>query len=354
MKYFLNLFLILFIQINAFAQHPAEAIKLVEQGVVLHDKGLYNEAIAKYKEALDQDKDNINALCEIAYTYRAMKNFTESNSYAKRAIEVHLDDEFISHAFTTLGSNYDDMKDTTNALKAFRQGIHYFPKNSELNFNFGITLSGMNESYWPEAEHAFITCNEVNPNYASAYNALGRLQFMQERRIPGLMVMGRFMILEDLAPRREKGYDLIMRALTYGVNKTGRKSISINLTLPDTTEASKTKPNNFDQVEMILTIGSAIGGGKNSSFETLQIGFQNLCNALQEGQAEGTGYYWETYAKFYIEMKQKDYLDTFCQIIYLSANDKKSKKWFKKNENKVREFYTWYFSYNWPTDLNLD
>jgi len=348
MKLFFPFLISLLLSNSVFAQNQAEAVKMVEAGVALHDKGQFNEAIAKYKEALELDKDNINALCEIAYTYRAMKNFNESNTYAKRAIEVHLDDEFISHAFTTLGSNYDDMKDTTNALKAFRQGIHYFPKNSELNFNFGITLTGMNESYWPEAERAFLTCNEVNPNYSSAYNALGRLQFMQERRIPGLMVMGRFMLLEDINARREKGYDLIIRALTHGVNKSGKNGIGITINMPDTSEAHAAEPNNFDNAELLITLSAALNSSKKKNdYAVLQNGMSTLCSALEEGQAKGTGYYWETYAKFYIEMKQKDYLDTFCQILYISANDKKSKKWFKKNQSKVEEFYRWYFSFDW-------
>ena len=349
MKSYLVLFSILLSSVLAFAQHPEEAIEKVKEGVSLHDKGLFDEAVVKYKEALDLDKDNVNALCEIAYTYRTMKNYNESNTYAKRAIETHLDNEFISHAFTTLGSNYDDVKDTTNALKAFRQGLHYFPKNSELNFNFGITLTGMDPHYWPEAEKAFITCTQVNPNYSSPYNALGRLQLMQERRVPAILVLGRFMIIEDPGVRRDKAYDLLLKAYTYGFEKSGKKSeLVININLPDTTEEAKNRPNNFDQVEMILTIGSAIASSnKKSDLETLKTSILNLCNALEEGQATGPGYYWEKYAPFYIELKNKNFVDTYAELVYISANDKKSKKWFKKNEGKVREFYNWYFSYTW-------
>ena len=349
MKYVVLIACSFLLSISSFAQHPDEAIQKVKEGVSLHDKGLFDQAIAKYKEALELDKDNINALCEIAYSYRALKKYNESNSYAKRAIETHLDNEFISHAFTTLGSNYDDVKDTTNALKAFRQGLHYFPDNSELNFNFGITLTGMDPHYWPEAEQAFIKCTQVNPNYPSPYNALGRLQFMQEKRITGILVLGRFMILEDPGARRDKAYDILFKAFTYGYEKTGKKTeLVINLNLPDTTEEAKNRPNNFDQVEMILTIGSAIASSnKKSDLETLKTSILNLCNALEEGKATGTGYYWEKYAPFYIELKNKNFVDTYAELVYISANDKKSKKWFKKNESKVREFYNWYFSYGW-------
>lgn len=347
MKRYICLFLLVGLLHSAFAQQPEEALTKVQEGVALHDKGLYQDAISKYNEALSLDKNNMNALCELAYTYRTLKNFPESNKYAKTAIDLYLDKEEIAHAFTTLGSNYDEMKDTTNSLKAFRQGIHYFPNNVELNFNLGITLSGMDASHLPEAERCFIKCTEIDPSYASPYNALSRIQFMQEKRIPGLMVMCRFMVLEDFSSRREKSYELILRALTYGVEKTGRNSISLTINMPDTTETGKDKPNNFDNVEMILTLGSAIGGAKKSDFETLKTGITNLCSALEEGKSKGTGYFWDTYAPFFIELKKQNYVDVFSRAIYLSANDKKMEKWFKKNMDEVKEFYAWYFAYTW-------
>jgi len=51
-------YLILLITSISFAQNPEAAEKMVIEGVHLHDEGKYNQALAKYDEALKTDKDN--------------------------------------------------------------------------------------------------------------------------------------------------------------------------------------------------------------------------------------------------------------------------------------------------------
>ena len=47
-----------------FAQNKAEAEKKIREGVTLYDEGKYDEALSRYNEALNLDKNNFFALAE--------------------------------------------------------------------------------------------------------------------------------------------------------------------------------------------------------------------------------------------------------------------------------------------------
>ncbi len=61
-----------------FAQQKAEAESKVNEGITLHDSVKYNEAIVKYDEALNLDKNNLLALTEKTMTLEAIKKYEEA------------------------------------------------------------------------------------------------------------------------------------------------------------------------------------------------------------------------------------------------------------------------------------
>ncbi len=71
--------LLLFLFFSAvYAQNPTEAKKLINEGIVLHDKGDYAGAVNNYNKALEADKDNIGALTEKAMSLSAAGKYDEA------------------------------------------------------------------------------------------------------------------------------------------------------------------------------------------------------------------------------------------------------------------------------------
>lgn len=64
------LLLILF-PVLSFSQNKNEAKVKVNEGIILHDEGKYNDALDKYEEALKLDKNNLIAISEKAMTLEA-------------------------------------------------------------------------------------------------------------------------------------------------------------------------------------------------------------------------------------------------------------------------------------------
>ena len=62
-----TLLLLILFPILSFSQNKNEAEIKVNEGILLHDKGKYNDALDKYEEALNLDKNNLFAISEFDY-----------------------------------------------------------------------------------------------------------------------------------------------------------------------------------------------------------------------------------------------------------------------------------------------
>ena len=102
----------------AYAQNKDEAQKLIDEGIVLHDKGDYTGAIDKYSKALEADKDNLLALSEKALSVSAAGNYDEAIKVCKYAISSHPDKD-LSNVYVSYANSLDHLKKTDEALKIF-------------------------------------------------------------------------------------------------------------------------------------------------------------------------------------------------------------------------------------------
>ncbi|WP_435522464.1 tetratricopeptide repeat protein [Chryseobacterium indoltheticum] len=76
-----KLLLIILFPILAFSQNKNEAEIKVDEGIILHDEGKYDDALDKYEEALKLDKNNLIAISEKAMTLEALKNMMKPSNY---------------------------------------------------------------------------------------------------------------------------------------------------------------------------------------------------------------------------------------------------------------------------------
>src|SRR5262245_42790722 len=64
---------------------------LLSQGIALHEDGKYDDAIAKYKQILDESPDEITAIYETAFAYAAKRDCETAISFARRGAEYRSD-----------------------------------------------------------------------------------------------------------------------------------------------------------------------------------------------------------------------------------------------------------------------
>jgi hypothetical protein len=90
--------------------------------------------------------------------------------------------------------------------------------------------------------------------------------------------------------------------------------------------------------------------GKDKS--EIQLGvdaFDHLLTVMSESTSDkkSTGFAWNYYRPYFIEMKRRNLVEPFCYLIHRSGNDAAVTEWLFKNRGRVDEFLAWSKGYNW-------
>ncbi len=349
----LSLIALLFLFANiSLAQNRIEAEKLVDAGIVLHDKGEYANAIIKYDSALLLDKDNLFALAEKSMTLFYLENYNEAIKIGLSAIEKHKGSKNLKLVYVTCGNAYDANNNSEKSLEIYDEGIKYFPDYYLLHFNKGITLVSLKN--YEEAMKCFHKSASLNPNHASSQNLIARILFYDKKNIPSILAYSRFLILEPQSKRSVENFASLQEVLKSNVEKKNDKSITINLSpglFSDTTAEGKPNENNFSSAELILAMSTAMEfdkkNKKKSDVEKFIAKFEILCSTLNETKKDNHGFYWDYYVPYFIELKEKNHIETFAYLVFATSTDPKVDKWIKSHQKEFDEFYAWSDSYKW-------
>lgn len=331
----------------AYAQNKADAEKLVDEGIELHDKGDYNGAIGKYSKALEIDKDNLLALSETALSLNTFGKYDEAIKVSKQAISAHPNED-LSNVYVTYANSLDYLKKTDEALKIYDEGIQKFPGYYQLYFNKGICYA--NSSTPNEAIGYFQKALLVNPNHPGSLNAIGVME-MSSNRIPAILAFSRFLVVEPQTSRSKKNLASLQNLLMQGVKKADDGiTININSNVLSDSKGKKNE-NDFSQTDLILSMASGLEfDDKNinkTQIEKFIEKFETICSSLDETKKGNSGFYWENFAPYFIEMKKKKMTESFAYIAFASSEDEDVSKWLKANQTELEKFYTWSTGYNW-------
>jgi len=337
-----------------FAQEKEAAEKLVDEGVALHDKGDPDGAIKLYDQALALDKDNLLALTEKAYSLIAQEKLDECIQYCRKAIKTHPAENGLKNVYVTYGNALDGQKKTGKALEAYNEGIQLFPDYYQLHFNKGITLSSANKI--DEAIECFQKSASYNPAHASSHNALGRYAGFKKQKIPAILAYGRFLSIEPESNRAKENLSALLLLLKGNVEKTGEIALTINISpdlLDDGNSKGKTKPNNFSSTELILGMSAALDYDDKYKDNTVVEKFirkmETICSSLNETGENSSGFYWDYYAPYFIEMKKNNLVETFSYLAFTSSENETITNWLKAHSAEIDHFYEWSKTYNFKS-----
>ena len=355
MKKLIFIMVLLLLCNTMFGQQKEEAEKLVEEGVAYHDKGDYEGAIKKYNIALQIDKDNLFALAEKAFTLLTLGKNDESIQICQTAIEKHIGEKSLRTVYVTYGNAYDELKQTNKSIEIYDEGIKQFPDYYQLYYNKGITLLGIRKN--DDAIICFQKSASLNPEHASSHNALGRLLNIKDKRIPSVLAYSRFLILEPQSNRAKENLVGLQKIMKGNVEQTGKKSINISISpdmLNDTTADGKLNENSFTSTDLILTMGAALDydkkNKKKTEVELFIRKFETVCASLKETQEENYGFYWDYYVPYFVEMKDKKFIETFAYIAFATYDAPDISKWLKLHQADIDDFYEWSDNFIWKTN----
>ena len=142
---------------------------LVNEGVQLHEQGLYDEAIAKYKEAEKKAPKNVLVKYELAFSYHAKRELDKALTYAKKAAKLN-PKEVGENLYSLMGSIYDEKGMPDSALAIYREGFSKEPNSANIPYNATITFMRQNNA---DSAYAWImrSINNTRTHEGSYYYA---------------------------------------------------------------------------------------------------------------------------------------------------------------------------------------
>lgn len=339
-------FLVALINLSIYAQKYEAALDKVREGVELHDKGKYEEAIKKYEEALNFDKYNDYALSEMAFSYFMLKEYKKAMKHAKKAIEKNPGSKILDMTYVTYGNSLDHLGKSKESIEKYDEGIKLYPNSYQLYYNKGVTLTGMNKI--DEAIICFQKSGSLNYLHGSSHYSLGAMEAIKNNRINALLAYSYFLMIEPQGERAKYALSIVKKIMKGNIKKTGEQSFTINIQVSDTTDKS-----NFSMVELMLDLNASLDSSeqikdlKLTEVNSFIRKFDMVCSSMSTGVDDNdrTGFYWEFYAPLFVEMNSKNFVEPFSYLIFFSSDDDDVENWIKENEEEIKKLYKWLSEY---------
>ncbi|MEP5766209.1 MAG: sulfotransferase [Halieaceae bacterium] len=150
----------------AFALSPTR--KLLADAARLHADGNYEDAERKYREVLNKEPDNVNALRMLAMIAAAAQHVEDAERLLRKVIKLAPD---YFTAQIDLGRIYKEQDRYEEAMACFRKAIELEPNNAKPWFLLAGTLAPA--ALTVEATEAYKRCLEIRPDHAGALLGLG-------------------------------------------------------------------------------------------------------------------------------------------------------------------------------------
>ncbi len=322
----------------------------IKEGIALHDAGDYLAAIKKYDSALVVEPANWLALYEKAYSLLEIKEYRKAIDCCKKVVKESKDSIHVKHAYILWASATDYQGNSKEAIDVFNEAIKKFPDFYLLYFNKAMTQHYLEDVAGAinSLQHSLRTA----PMHASSHYYTGEL-LKQTNKIPALLAYLSFLIIE---PRTERSYAAAeaIRALLYSnIRKNDKGNATTIFIDPSSFDDKKNgiKENDFSPQLLIFSLITASGNSLDSVVKTraekLDLDLQMLISALEQGQDQGKGFYWNFYVPFFVEMKEKGYTDIMAHIYYWATDENYNPGWLKKEEKRIEDFYEWVEHFQW-------
>lgn len=287
----------------------------IKEGIRLNSEKNFAAAIEKYKEALTSEPDNVQANYQLAFSLNASGKGTEAIPYLNKVVKTGGD--LTGPAYELMGSIYDISHQPQQAIDAYNEGIKVKPGYQPLYFNLGIAY--FRAQKYADAELAAIEAIKLDPKHANSQRLYGLVTFHQNKRMPALMGLCSFLLLDPEGPRADEAYTNLQSLLKGGDLKAGKadaETIMLNKTLGTAVAASDGQME--AELKNIFTAGGKLG----------------------EKPGRQT-FFWNYYVAFFYKLSQTPHFSTAVKLISLSADKTAGAQWLQNNADQRKALDDW-------------
>jgi tetratricopeptide (TPR) repeat protein len=170
--------------------NPA-AVRDYNQGVELQQQGFLNQAIQKYKSAIDADDRLEQAFCNLGLIYIAQRNFAKASDAFKKAIVLKPSNPF---SLNGMGSVLYSKGKVAEAMEKWQKAIEVDQNFYSAYFN--MANAWKNEKDLQKALENYVLTIKTNPNMADAYYEVGLIFAKQRHAAQAVCMLNKAMQLQ--------------------------------------------------------------------------------------------------------------------------------------------------------------
>ena len=327
---------------------------LVREGVALYDAGRYEPAAAKYRQALVALPGYAAAQAELALADAALGRHAEAIALCQQILAAH-PESADALVYATYGNSLDARRQPAEALAVYRQGLRRYPGAYLLYFNQGVTLAGQERE--AEAVASFQHAVALNPAHAGSHMGLGGVQLGAGARVPAILALARFLVLEPGSGRSAQRQALLDQALLPGPGPVDAPGTRAGLPAAGPKKSKgqhAAGPDDFGPEERLLASAGAPAPGAQSPAQTKTEQFIDqfgaLCRALgARAPAAGGGFTRAYYVPYFVELEKRGYVPAFAYLAHSAQADAPAvQQWLAAHPAEVQVFREWSKNYEWP------
>jgi uncharacterized protein len=313
----------IFISVSSFSQkiQLINSGEVLESGKVSYDSGNYKSAIKKYLTITPRDTNYVASLAELALTYLGATEYDKAIEICDKGLENP--SEYRPHLLRSKAIALDKKGDYAKSVALFEKTIAEYPLDAVLIYNLGITQ--FNAKEFAKAKDLFFRVLSVNPFHAGSHRGLARIAILEGRKAHGMLAMGLYL---SINPTDNDNLVMINNFVLNQVTDEGSITAS--------------GVNSFDKLDQIIRAKMAMDKNFESKFPfdyAIVRQFEMLFQQIDMGASETNDAYRNLYAPMYKHFRDNGFLDPFIYNLVKSTGNDQVKKWLKKNDKGLKQFY---------------
>lgn len=317
----------------------------ISEGVLLHDGGEYDKAIAKYREVLAREPGNVTALYEMALSYYAKKDLAAALEAAEAG--VRFADPLRPALYVLIGNVRDEKGDSAGAITAYRAGIKEDPKVAQLHLNLGVTF--FRQKKWKDARLSFQQAVVLKPNHPTSHYYLAHAYEKEGFKVPALLALTRFLLLEPGPDRSKEALRAMDRLFEDGYERESGGSVKLTLD-----PKSSREEGNFQSAElgMLLTQAASALPDEAEPAVPLPPNVKRLSEALaivaESADSKARGFAADFYLPYFTAIHAASRVEVASFIALQASGLPEVGTWLTDHKKEADAFRAWSAAFSWP------
>lgn len=307
-----------------YAQTSSE--KLIRQGVSLHDKGKYADAIACYKAALELTPNSMPATYEMSLSYLRLKDYKNAIKYSSDIISAGYD-PLLTDAYIVKSAALAESDQLDQSIQLLNEAIERCGDEYLLHFNLG--LSYFNKKDNKMAIDHLQKAIEIDATHSSAFLMYAYALNDSGKWLKSFYAYHFFLLLEPNTDRSKEAFSDMMDIISA--------DIPANSPLLQSEDGVNRK-----RLYESIKAKKPISSEPASQYKFFEDASKLIFFTLSQLQTdEKNGLLWNFFVPTYTEILNSNYFDVYCHYISVTAYPE-SLEWWNNNKDKVDNFIEWF------------